>query len=382
MGLRDFMLGMNQFRDGMKGYAEGQQASDQRTIRDQFLNTDSKNLLSQFQSEKDPGKKASLAGQYSSGAIKAGVAKEDPYAEAMAKYFTEANGMGKKKNPYTVEELKMINKDLGSAEVQSLSGMERDAQDKTLHDRETRFKDQNLWGRQGKAIDEREGARQVNYKKDFNKNLQDAEVKFDDAVKGLQNSLAQFKKNPNKSSLQQLAVSMARAGGDTGVLSNQDMGAYKLNTVSQDLAGLESYITNSPENTITPEVQKALADMAEFGIQNAEARKTGRLKTLATNEYGVYGDKLHQGGKKDPTLLNWEKRLGIQFGRTPEGAPSITKQRKSYTGDAASVANEIGQLKDEKMKEKFLDALDYGDPTPDRIQAIREKLKKVSGGKP
>jgi hypothetical protein len=243
--------------------------------------------------------------------------------------------------PLSAEELITMGGGLiDQTQADKLAEMDRKAQEKAIGVQQGFYKEQKIDTRQGRQLGMQAQKMDIANYKDFNKSLQDTESKFDDAQKQLSAALAQFKANPNKSSLQQLAVSMARAGGDTGVLSNQDLAAYKLSTIAQDFEGLNAYITDNPDQALTPSVQKALTDMAEFGLSEAGKRKTNRLKSLYENNVSVFGKNFLKDEKPD-VMKNWEKRLGLEAVKTDQGI-EVKKQIKEYTGNSKRIADLAG----------------------------------------
>lgn len=366
MGLRDFLLGAQQFSQGAQAFG---QSSASQQLRDELPG-----LLQDFQSG-DEQKKVNAAARAQELAQASG--ENNPYVNEMAKVLFA----GQKPKTAGTESLSaqaLMDTSGGlidQTQAEKLSKLDRKAQEKAISVAQNKFNQQQVSSRQATSLGQQKEFKNIANYKDFNKSLQDTEVKFDDARKGLESALAQFKQNPNKSSLQQLAVSMARAGGDTGVLSNQDLAAYKLSTIAQDVQGLEAYFTDNPEQGLTPSVRDALIQMAEFGIKKSEERKVSRLKSVFENNVSVYGQNFLKDQKPD-VIKNWEKRLGLNAEKTPEGI-QVKKQSKEYTGEAKNMIDLANSIQDPKIKAQAAAVIQAkgGNITPDDVANFKKYLK-------
>jgi len=359
MGLREFLMGAQQGSEGATQFAKTAQEMRQQAA--------SKDLAAQLPglSEKfrmaSPEEQGRISGEIGGQDILAGGTK-NPMIEQIAKL-----GFGSTTSDVLTPDQLVSTYGLSPEKAQAIGSLKtQKAQQAALGygQKETlaKTKEAGVQGRFEESLGERKTTRGIKNYADFNKDLEGAEVKFEDASKGLASSLAQFKKNPNKGSLQQLAVSMARAGGDTGVLSNMDMAAYKLSTMPQEIKQMISWAYDLPEDAITPSVQKALTNMAEFGLSQSEKRKEDRLKNLFKNNVSIYGKEFLKGEKPD-VLKNWEKRLGMEASIDKSGV-SVGHKARTFTGKANDVMSAAIATKNKKV-----------------IDAVSSKLNQLPEGK-
>lgn len=240
------------------------------------------------------------------------------------------------------------------------------------------FKNQQQLDETRRAQERLETKQDVTYKNDFSKPMEDFKNKVDESTQKVKGSLAQFKQQKNKATRQALAVGMARALGDSGVLSNTDIANYGLSTIDSTWQGVVAYVTSQPEGAISDSVVDALSKMAEGVIGQAEERKKEGLQARFKDQIAKYGDLMIKGDKRDPVLQNWEKDIGVKAQKSKSGGWELAMTPKEYPGKKAAAAAKIAKIQNEALRKSAYAKLDgvQSDQAVQQIETVADNLLK------
>lgn len=378
MGLRDFLMGAQQF--SQSGQEFGQTAN---TIRQQVAQQDlaaaMPDLLGKLRTG-SPEEQAQLAGEFGAKEMLAGV--KSPYSEQIGKFALPAQGGG----TLTADQLVSIHglEPEKAASIASLKDpkAQQAALGYTQKKEIAQIRDESTQARSDRNYSLQE--RKFNYAtgKDFSTGLQKTEEKFDDSTSRIRDSLAAFKKYPNSASLSQLVISIGKAAGNTGVFTDQDMNNFKLNSIGQKTSELESYYSNNPAAFADKTVQDELTKLAEFGLKSSEERKKTRLQNEFQNATTSVGQELVRGGKKTQGLINWEKKLGLEYNHDSEsGTQTISKGTTEHTGNNQELINLASKIKDPSAKSSWIKYLNSKtDLTDEDIKKLKPKIESGKWG--
>lgn len=210
----------------------------------------------------------------------------------------------------------------------------------------------------------------------FIKPIRDFEVKATENVATLKTALANFRKQPNSGTRQQLAVALGRAGGDSGLFSNLDIKAYNLSTLGQDVKSFVGYITSKP-NSISEPVFNNLVRMAENVVKDSGKRRVQAVGGLLKTQVNAHPELMDIDGKKHPILLEYERRLGVEFQKSPDGPILMKPKAQAPVEDKRAMLLRTGieRNMDLGMINKGMGLRKFKPATQQEIDALKKKLE-------
>ncbi len=381
MGLRDFLQGAQGLNEGVQSFAKD--AADLRQeIKKKDFQTQSADLLSKFRTAA-PEDRAAIASQYNQLAIDAGQAKNDPYAEAMAKSLFPAAGQ----NPQVTE-----------SQVKSAYGLKDEARAKEIAGMHPKLQpaaiaaakaDEKLASQQG-ARSENQNARIANQNEQkaqtsiesFSKDVGTAGKTYDEAIGGLKASYAAFLVAPTPQSAADLTTKIAKASGQVGAMAEGMQDQFHFNDVNAEITKALAKYGNEPEKQLPIEVVQAIKHLADATVQSTETKKADVMHAFVSSQIAGHGERaFDKNGNLRPGIADAAKRYGLDVKKTDKGL-EVSKKTIQHTGDNADLVAMANTIPNSAMKAQFLGAIQKrGNEKPSQaeIDAFRSNVQKHGG---
>lgn len=372
MGLRDFLMGAQQFQQGGQDFANTANTIRQQNAQE-GLASGLPDLLAKLRTG-TPEEQARLAGQFQGQYLNAGGSLKDT-AEQISKFALPEQNKGKNE-AYKIDEIKAIFPDKTPEEQYKLANMSRSAQD-ALRDQS---KQQNAEAAKSKR---QEGAQafQANQKastsaEQFGDTFNKTKKNYDDQVSGVEGQLAVFNKEPTKQTAMDLALKISKAAGNVGATSDRDVDRVTFGDLASKAQELMNTVSNTPEGPLPPEIKKAYQNLANATVEAAKSRRQDILTSQFGTGIAAHADRLLQGDKKHTIVKTIEKDLGVNVKRDENGAIVLEKSKTEHSGDTNDLISMANQIKDPAKKQQWIGFLNSKKNfTKAEIDHLSKKLK-------
>lgn len=381
MGLRSFLMGTQQLQSGLGEYAKGEESIRQRAAKDAFLN-EQPNLIRKYQETQDPIEKARVGAEYVKGTINAGVYKEDPYAEVIAKSLLSK---GDEVKPGT-----QVLPESAIAALQSGNASEIRKETAKLKDPKAQqfmLAQAGIEARSGRnyglSTEKTTTAQQTKAYENLNK-TEDAFREQDFKIKEIQQALKSNTSLGDNIAFGYIARSVAQ---EKGPLSDQDIARIQGITGFQGTANeFKARFSGDTYSKLSPEQKKAIEGIISNNAQNFQAKKA---ETLAADLNGLYQSQSRlKDSDGNPTgilkqRLDQYKKQGIPVTFDKENKSFVVgKPAKTVTGNMTSLINSASAIKDPIVKQQFLNAIQKRageDISEEQMNQMMKKIKDAGG---
>lgn len=379
MGLRDFLMGAQQFQSGTGDYANSAEQIRQQSAANDFY-TQSPEMLRQYAAATTPEEKARIASQYNVSAIRSGQAKNDPYAEALAKNFVDQKTKAKD-TPYKDEAGIMaqnpeINKEDASIILKNNAG-DRAGMDKAIANRIAIQKELGKNTRQAATIANTNLNKTYDNAKTFGSDFNKIKKYYDDPISKAEAQLNTFLSNPNKVTAFELSERLNRSAGQVGHQSDQQIDRGTFDDFNKALTLIKNKYGNLPEGELPPEIVKAYKDLGETTLKNGRVTRAQILKDQFQTGVAANKGRLFRNGKLDPVLATTARDLNVDVSSDKNGAISVSEKPVTHVGGNTELINAANNIKDPATKAQYLQYFNQNASkqfTPDEIQHIKAKM--------